>query len=58
MGQKEVRARQIVLGGEEEAKQIIAQLKKGQSLKMSPAPNQRPAAKQTGGDMDWGAIWA
>lgn len=57
VGQKEVKARQIVLGSEEDAKQVIAQLKKGGKFEdVARAKSKDPAAKQTGGDMGWGNL--
>ena len=53
-GQKEVKARQIIVGTEEEANQIIAQAKKGSKFEdLARSKSKGPSAKQTGGEMDW-----
>lgn len=53
-GQKEVRAREIILGSEAEAKDIITQLKKGAKFEeLARKKSKDPAAKQTGGEMGW-----
>lgn len=56
-GQQEINARQIIVGSEEEAKQIIASLKKGGKFEdLARQKSKDPAAKQTGGDMGWGNL--
>lgn len=53
-GQKEVRVREIVLGSEAEAKEVIAQAKKGAKFDvLARNKSKDPAAKQTGGEMGW-----
>lgn len=53
-GDKEYRARHILVDGEEEAKQIIAQLKKGGSFeKVAAEKSKDPGSKGRGGDLDW-----
>lgn len=53
-GEKEYRARHILVKDETEAKQIIAQLKKGASFeKIAAAKSEDPGSKARGGDLDW-----
>ena len=53
-GQKEMRARQIVLNSEAEAQEIISQLKKGGKFdELAKQKSKDPAAKRTGGEMGW-----
>ena len=57
MGQKEVHARQIVLSSEDEAQQVINQLKKGAKFEaLAREKSKDPNAKQSGGDMGWGNL--
>ena len=56
-GQKEVQARQIIVGSEAEANAVIAQLKKGGNFEaIAKQKSKDPAAKQNGGDMGWGNL--
>jgi peptidyl-prolyl cis-trans isomerase C len=53
-GSKEVHARQIVLGSEDDAKKAIADLKKGGNFEaLAKARSKDPVAKQSGGDMGY-----
>jgi len=53
-GDKEYRARHILVENEEEAKQIIAQLRKGGSFDKIAAEKAKDAgSKSRGGDLDW-----
>ena len=52
---KEYKVRHILVDKEEDAKNIIAQLKKGASFEKLAAENSKdPGSKSKGGDLDWG----
>lgn len=54
MGDKEYKARHILVKDENEAKQIIAQIKKGGSFeKIAAQKSEDPGSKEKGGDLDW-----
>lgn len=56
-GDKEYRARHILVESEEEAKQVIAQLKKGGSFeKVAAEKSKDPGSKSRGGDLDWATV--
>ena len=56
-GQKEVQARQIIVGSEAEANAVIAQLKKGGNFEaIAKQKSKDPAAKQNGGELGWGNL--
>ena len=50
---KEVRARHILVEKEDEAKDIIAQIKKGGSFEKLAERSKDPGSKSKGGDLDW-----
>lgn len=52
-GEKEYRARHILLEKEEEAKQVIAQLKKGAKFEELAKKSKDTGSAQSGGDLDW-----
>ena len=53
-GDKEYKARHILVKDENEAKQIIAQIKKGGSFeKIAAQKSEDPGSKEKGGDLDW-----
>ena len=53
-GDKEFKARHILVKDENEAKQIIAQIKKGGSFeKIAAQKSEDPGSKAKGGDLDW-----
>jgi peptidyl-prolyl cis-trans isomerase C len=55
MGDKEYKARHILVETEEEAKTIIAQLGRGESFeKLAKDKSKDPGSKDNGGDLDWG----
>jgi peptidyl-prolyl cis-trans isomerase C len=55
-GAKEYKARHILLETEDEAKGMIAQLKKGGNFEDLAAKNSKdPGSKERGGDLDWNA---
>ena len=54
-GDKEYKARHILVKDEADAKQIIAQIKKGGSFeKIAAQKSEDPSSKEKGGDLDWG----
>jgi peptidyl-prolyl cis-trans isomerase C len=54
MGDKEYQARHILVGSEAEAKDIIAQLKKGAKFdKLASEKSQDPGSKARGGELGW-----
>jgi peptidyl-prolyl cis-trans isomerase C len=54
-GDKEYKARHILVKDETEAKQIVAQLKKGGNFeKIAAAKSEDSGSKGRGGDLDWG----
>jgi len=55
-GDKEYRARHILVETEDQAKQIVAELKKGTKFEELAAKNSKdPGSKDRGGDLDWHA---
>jgi peptidyl-prolyl cis-trans isomerase C len=53
-GDKEYKARHILVKSEDEAKQVIAQLKKGGNFeKLAAQKSEDPGSKGKGGDLDW-----
>ncbi len=55
MGDKEFKARHILVDGEDEAKAIIAQLGRGESFeKLAKEKSKDTGSKDNGGDLDWG----
>lgn len=53
-GDKEYKARHILVKDENDAKQIIAQIKKGGSFeKIAAQKSEDPGSKDKGGDLDW-----
>ncbi len=55
MGDKEFKARHILVETEEEAKTIIAQLGRGESFeKLAKEKSKDTGSKDNGGDLDWG----
>ena len=55
MGDKEYKARHILVDTEEEAKAIIAQLGRGESFeKLAKDKSKDTGSKDNGGDLDWG----
>lgn len=53
-GEKEYKARHILVKDENDAKQIIAQIKKGGSFeKIAAQKSEDPGSKDKGGDLDW-----
>ncbi|MCA3022151.1 MAG: peptidylprolyl isomerase [Burkholderiales bacterium] len=55
MGDKEYKARHILVDTEDEAKTIIAQLGRGESFeKLAKDKSKDPGSKDNGGDLDWG----
>lgn len=55
MGDKEYKARHILVDGEDEAKTIIASLKRGESFeKLAKEKSKDTGSKEQGGDLDWG----
>ncbi len=56
LGDKEYKARHILVKEEAQAKQIIAQLKKGANFdKISATNSEDQGSKERGGDLDWSA---
>lgn len=56
LGEKEYKARHILVKEEAEAKQIIAQLKKGANFaKIAASKSEDQGSKGRGGDLDWSA---
>lgn len=53
MGNKEYKARHILLGTEDEAKAIIEKLKKGGKFEDLAKESKDPGSKERGGDLDW-----
>lgn len=55
MGDKEYKARHILVDKEDEAKTIIASLKRGEAFdKLAKEKSKDPGSKDNGGDLDWG----
>ncbi len=55
VGDKEYKARHILVEKEDDAKQIIANLKKGQKFEDLAKQSKDPGSKDKGGDLDWNA---
>ncbi|MBW8897558.1 MAG: peptidyl-prolyl cis-trans isomerase [Massilia sp.] len=53
VGEKEYHARHILVGKEDEAKQIIAKLKGGAKFEDLAKQSKDPGSAQNGGDLDW-----
>jgi len=53
VGEKEYHARHILVGTEDEAKQIIAKLKGGAKFEDLAKQSKDPGSAQNGGDLDW-----
>ena len=53
LGSKEYRARHILVEKEDEAKDIIAQLQKGEKFEKLAERSKDPGSKDKGGDLDW-----
>jgi len=53
MGDKEYKARHILVENEGEAKEIIAKLKKGEKFEELAKASKDPGSKDHGGDLDW-----
>jgi peptidyl-prolyl cis-trans isomerase C len=53
MGDKEYKARHILVENEPEAKEIIAKLKKGEKFEELAKASKDPGSKDRGGDLDW-----
>jgi peptidyl-prolyl cis-trans isomerase C len=54
-GDKEYRVRHILVEKEDEAKQVIADLKKGRKFEELAKQSKDPGSKDRGGDLDWNA---
>jgi peptidyl-prolyl cis-trans isomerase C len=52
-GDKEYRARHILVEKEDEAKQVVADLKKGRKFDELAKQSKDPGSKDRGGDLDW-----
>ncbi len=55
MGDKEYKVRHILVEKEDEAKDIIAQLQKGEKFEKLAERSKDPGSKANGGDLDWNA---
>lgn len=53
LGNKEYRARHILVEKEDEAKEIIGQLQKGEKFEKLAERSKDPGSKERGGDLDW-----
>ena len=53
MGDKEYKARHILVENEAEAKEIVAKLKKGEKFEELAKASKDPGSKDHGGDLDW-----
>ena len=53
LGNKEYRARHILVEKEDEAKDIISQLQKGEKFEKLAERSKDPGSKERGGDLDW-----
>jgi len=53
LGNKEYRARHILVDKEDEAKEIISQLQKGEKFEKLAERSKDPGSKDKGGDLDW-----
>ena len=54
-GDKEYKVRHILVEKEDEAKQIVAELKKGRKFEELAKQSKDPGSKDRGGDLDWNA---
>ncbi|MGE5794737.1 MAG: peptidylprolyl isomerase, partial [Bacteroidota bacterium] len=54
-GEKEYKVRHILVEKEDEAKQVIADLKKGRKFEELAKQSKDPGSKDRGGDLDWNA---
>ena len=54
-GEKEYKVRHILVENEDEAKQVIADLKKGRKFEELAKQSKDPGSKDRGGDLDWNA---
>jgi peptidyl-prolyl cis-trans isomerase C len=55
MGDKEYKVRHILVDNENEAKEIIASLQKGEKFEKLAERSKDPGSKANGGDLDWNA---
>ncbi len=55
MGDKEYKVRHILVATEDEAKEIIAALQKGEKFEKLAERSKDPGSKDKGGDLDWNA---
>ena len=55
MGDKEYKVRHILVDKEDEAKEIIAALQKGEKFEKLAERSKDPGSKANGGDLDWNA---
>jgi peptidyl-prolyl cis-trans isomerase C len=55
MGDKEYKVRHILVEKEDEAKEIIAALQKGEKFEKLAERSKDPGSKANGGDLDWNA---
>jgi peptidyl-prolyl cis-trans isomerase C len=55
MGDKEYKVRHILVANEDEAKEIIAALQKGEKFEKLAERSKDPGSKEKGGDLDWNA---
>jgi peptidyl-prolyl cis-trans isomerase C len=55
MGDKEYKVRHILVATEDEAKEIIAALQKGEKFEKLADRSKDPGSKDKGGDLDWNA---
>jgi peptidyl-prolyl cis-trans isomerase C len=53
LGDKEYRARHILVDKEDEAKEVIAALQKGEKFETLASRSKDPGSKDKGGDLDW-----
>ena len=53
MGDREYKARHILVEKEEEARDIIARLKKGEKFEDLAKQSKDPGSRDKGGDLDW-----
>jgi peptidyl-prolyl cis-trans isomerase C len=54
-GDKEYKARHILVEKEDEAKQVVADLKKGRKFEELAKQSKDPGSKDRGGELDWNA---
>ncbi len=55
MGDKEYKVRHILVEKEDEAKEIIVALQKGEKFEKLAERSKDPGSKANGGDLDWNA---